>query len=120
MISCLGERIIPHSVSDTLTTFQKGCKKWGDPLAEEETVLPVKTLTFLGIEFDTVAMKRRLPCEKLTELKQRIKLLLGCTNTTLREIQSIIGLLNFACQVVVPGRAFCRRLIDATCKVKKS
>ena len=45
---------------------------------------------------------------------------MGCKNTTLREIQSIIGLLNFACQVVVPGRPFCRRLIDATCKVKKS
>jgi hypothetical protein len=57
-------------------------------------------MTFLGIEFDTVAMELRLPCEKLTELKQRIKLLLGCKNTTLRKIQSIIGLLNFACQVV--------------------
>ena len=65
-------------------------------------------------------MELRLPCEKLTELRQRIKLLLGCKNTTLREIQSIIGLLFFACQVVVPCRAFCRRLIDATCKVKKS
>jgi hypothetical protein len=105
---------------DALTTFQKVRKKWGVPLAEEKTVLPVKTLTFSGIEFDTVAMELRLPCEKLTELRQRIKLLLGCKNTTLREIQSIIGLLNFACQVVAPGRAFCRRLIDATCKVKKS
>jgi hypothetical protein len=65
-------------------------------------------------------MELRLPCEKLTELKQRIKLLLDCKNTTLREIQSIIGLLNFACQVVVPGRAFCRRFIDATCKAEKS
>jgi hypothetical protein len=60
-------------------------------------------LSFLGIEFDTVAMELRLPLEKLTELRQRIKLLLG---STLREIQSIIGLLNFACQVVIPGRAF--------------
>ena len=58
---------------DTLTTFQKVCKKWGVPLAEDKTVLPVKTLTFLGIEFDTVAMELRLTCEKLTELRQRIK-----------------------------------------------
>jgi hypothetical protein len=55
---------------DALTTFQKVCKKWGVPLAEEKTVLPVKTLTFSGIEFDTVAMELRLPCEKLTELRQ--------------------------------------------------
>ena len=31
---------------------------------------------------------------------------------TLRELQSLIGLLNFTCSVIVPGRAFLRRLID--------
>ena len=35
---------------------------------------------------------------------------------SLRQLQSLIGLLNFACQVVAPGRAFCRRLIDASVK----
>ena len=39
---------------------------------------------------------------------------------TLKNIQSLIGMLNFACQVVVPDRAFCRRLIDSTCNVKQS
>jgi hypothetical protein len=33
---------------------------------------------------------------------------------TLREIQSLTGLLNFACSIIVPGRAFLRRLIDLT------
>ena len=33
---------------------------------------------------------------------------------TLREVQSLTGLLNFACSVIVPGRAFLRRLIDIT------
>lgn len=32
-------------------------------------------------------------------------------------MQSIIGLLNFACSVVVPGRTFLRRLINLTCGV---
>ena len=31
---------------------------------------------------------------------------------TLKEIQSLTGLLSFACSVVIPGRAFLRRLID--------
>ena len=35
-------------------------------------------------------------------------------SVTLRELQSWIGLLNFCCSVVVPGRAFLRRLIDLT------
>ena len=33
---------------------------------------------------------------------------------TLRELQSLIGLLSFACCVVQPGRSFLRRLIDRT------
>ena len=32
----------------------------------------------------------------------------------LREIQSIVGLLNFACSLITPGRPFLRRLIDLT------
>ena len=35
----------------------------------------------------------------------------------LRDLQSLIGLLNYACLVVVPGRAFLRRLIDLTCGI---
>ena len=33
---------------------------------------------------------------------------------TLLELQSLIGLLSFACCVVQPGRTFLRRLIDRT------
>lgn len=36
-------------------------------------------------------------------------------STTLKDLQSLIGLLNLSCSVVVPGRAFLRRLIDLTC-----
>jgi hypothetical protein len=35
------------------------------------------------------------------------------------QLYVFLGLLNFACQVVAPGRAFSRRLIKATCKVTK-
>ena len=36
------------------------------------------------------------------------------------QLYVFLGLLNFACQVVAPGRAFIsRRLINATCKVTK-
>ena len=38
--------------------------------------------------------------------------------TNLRTVQSLLGLLNFACNVV-PGRPFLRRLIDKTCGIQK-
>ena len=43
----------------------------------------------------------------------------GKTHTPLRKLQSLIGVLNFAFSVVVPGRAFLRRLIGLTCRVSK-
>ena len=64
-------------------------------------------------------MESRLPVDKL----ERLKLLLDSTSNRkkicLRDLQSLIGLLNFACLVVSPGHAFLRRLIDLTCNVKK-
>jgi hypothetical protein len=38
---------------------------------------------------------------------------------TLKDLQSLIGLLNFACFVIVPGRAFLRRFIDLTQGMQK-
>lgn len=77
-------------------------------------------LVFLGIELDTVAMQMRLPASKLDELRTKVQTTLLTPTITLQDLQSIIGLLNFACQVVAPGRAFIRRLIDATVGVKQA
>ena len=37
---------------------------------------------------------------------------------TLKELQSVIGKLQWACGVIIPGRVFLRRLINATCHLK--
>ena len=103
----------------SLSIFCEVCNLWGVPLAEDKTVEPTEVLTFLGIEFDTQKMELRRPSDKLVEIKNRLESCIGLKKVTLRELQSLIGLLNFACQVVAPGRAFRRRLIDATYKVNK-
>jgi hypothetical protein len=75
------------------------------PLAEDKTIEPVQILTFLGIEFDTLKMELRLPSEKISEIKITLELFMHVRKVTLRKLQSLIGLLNFACQVIAPGRA---------------
>ena len=47
-----------------------------------------------------------LPKEKLADIKDRLVMILNSSKLKLRDIQSVIGLLNFACQVVVPGGHF--------------
>ena len=59
-------------------------------------------------------MEARLPPDKLVKCCDLIAEFLRHRKVTLREIQSLTGLLNFACTVVVPGCAFLRRLIEFT------
>lgn len=82
----------------------------GVPLVNDKTEGPVTTMTYLGIKLDTLAQTSRLPTEKLVALEELIEQTLPLRKVTLRQIQSLLGHLNFACRVVSPGRPFCGRL----------
>nr|XP_008117750.1 PREDICTED: uncharacterized protein LOC103280454 [Anolis carolinensis] len=99
--------------------FHQLADHFGVPLAHEKTEGPATVLTFLGIEIDTVAHSCRLPLDKLENLKGKLSSFLGRRKATLREFQELMGHLNFACRVVAPGRAFLRRLCEATCGITK-
>ena len=108
-----------ESCQHQLDTFLMLCSFLGIPMAPEKTVGPSTTLAFAGIELDTVLMEARLPQDKLDKCRDLLSTFLRRRKVTLQEIQSLTGLLNFACTVVVPGRAFLRRLIDLTIAVRK-
>ena len=71
-------------------------------------------MCYAGIELDTIQMEARLPPDKIPKCKMAIQNMLRKSKAKLRDIQSLIGLLSFAVTVVVPGRAFLRRIIDLT------
>ena len=77
-------------------------RELGLPLVEEKTEGPTSTLTFLRIELDTPAQTCHLPHSKLCELRKRLGSFIGKKKFMLRELQEIMGHLNFACTVVAP------------------
>ena len=83
-------------------------------MAPEKTEGPSPFLSFAGIELHCSMNEARLPQEKVRKCLLAIRSLLGRKKVTLKELQSLIGLLNFACSVVTPGRVFLRRLINLT------
>ena len=89
------------------------------PIKSSKTVHPTTTLNFLGLELDTVKFEIRLPEDKLVTLRTEVQKLITQRSATLRQLQSLIGMLNFSCQVVPPGRTFLRRLINLTIGLKK-
>ena len=103
-----------HQCSNDLDNLLLLCDYLGIPVAPKTTLGPVQVLSFAGIELDTLVMEARLPADKLAKSRSLVSALLCRKRVTIREIQSLIDLLNFACSVVVLGRAFLRRLIDLT------
>ena len=88
------------------------CAHLGVPLATHKVEGPSLVLEFLGILLDTTAMEARLPEDKLLRLRSLVHEWIGKKSCTKRELLSLIGLLQHASKVVVPGRTFLRRLID--------
>ena len=80
---------------------------------------PTRVITFLGITIDTVFVETRLPEDKLEKAKTLVEEFRKKQKVILRELQSLIGILNFACKVIVPGRAFLRRITYMTVGVQK-
>ena len=82
-----------------LENFLNLCKHIGVPIKSEKTVYPSTTITFLGLEFDSEKMELRLPDDKLLKLQETLNSFKRKKKASLRDLQSLIGLLNFACSL---------------------
>ena len=96
------------------------CKILGLPMAADKTEGPATKLTFLGIELDTMEMRASLPADKLEELRDLLTEWSSKEKASIQELQSLAGMLNFACAVVRPGRFYLRRIIDWTAHLQKT
>ena len=102
-----------------MSVFRQVCNELGVPIAEEKTVGPTCVLIFLGLEIDTEKMVIRIPADKLDEVREKLLFVLNRNKVTLRELQSLVGLLNFCARAIPTVRAFNRRFCDAMCGIVK-
>ena len=91
---------------DNFAAIQQTCQNLGIPLALEKLEGPAHSLTFLGIEMDTIRTEARLPQDKLTRINKQLSTWLGKKKATKREILSLVGSLQHASKVVQPGHTF--------------
>ena len=75
------------------------------PLQLKKTFGPLTTTSFAGIALDSVLIETPFPPDRLNKCFAPLMEFLHRKKATLREVQSLTGLLNFACSVIVPGRA---------------
>ena len=80
---------------------------------------PTQKITFLGIVLNSITMTLSIPGEKLEDVASTMKSFMSCRKVTKRDIQSLVGKLNWITQCVYGGRFHMRRLIDKSNTLKK-
>ena len=93
------------SLQDTLV--QVGLKE-----AKQKICWPAQIMIWLGILFNTVAMTMSIPKQKMGEIMEMLCKWKGRTHATRREMQSVIGCLQFVAKVASPVRLFINRMLE--------
>ncbi len=97
---------------NTMTSLKQMFHDLRIPLAAHKTVGPATCLEYLGITLDSIKMEARLPTEKIVRITQIIESVLNRTRVSKRQMLVVLGHLNFAMQVIRPGRSFISYLLQ--------
>ena len=90
----------------------------GLPVALDKLEGPASKLMFLGFELDTEALEVWLPQRKLEELKELVGRWIGRKSCIMKDLESLIGKLAHAAQVMPPGKTFLRRMFELKAAVR--
>lgn len=95
-------------------------RKLGFMINWKKVIDPIQSITFLGIEISSIDMQLCLPGDKLEQIKEELAKFKSRKRASKKQLQSLIGKLNWASSVVYGGRVFLRRLINAMNSLKHS
>jgi hypothetical protein len=93
--------------------------KLGFTLNPKKVEGPAQIMKFLGVSIDCISRTLSLPAEKLKEMKLLCRSWLKKPKCTKRELQSLIGKMNWCSRVLKGGRTFARRLTNLLCRVPR-
>jgi hypothetical protein len=88
------------------------------PLSEKKTEGPVTVVEYLGIILDTINMEARLPPNKVKRIIDFLQSIVHCKTCTKLQLLQLLGHLNFASRVILPGRSFVSYLITLSTTVQ--
>ena len=110
----------PHAEGErSMALMMMIFKRLNVPIAMHKTVGPVTCLEYLGIILDSEKMEARLPQEKVDRICEFISSISVKSSCSKREVLQLLGHLNFASRVILPGRSFVSYLINLSTKAKE-
>lgn len=89
------------------------------PLAKNKTMGPDTVMEYLGIILDSHQMQARLPMDKILRIWEMLESFSNKKSCTKRELLQLLGHLNFASRVIIPGRSFVSYLLSLASSVRE-
>jgi hypothetical protein len=102
-----------EEVSQQLITAQAVITGFGLVVNPDKTEGPSQSLSFLGIQLDSIAQTVSCTAARVAELTALLQSLRHQHIIQRRHAESLIGKLSFAAQVLPGARPFMRRMLDA-------
>ena len=99
-----------ESCNFMVRSFLRICETVGVPIANEKTEWGSTKMIFLGILIDGESKLLCIPENKRIKAVNLLLKMLDSKKSTVGNLQSLSGLLNFLCKAIFPGRAFTRRM----------
>lgn len=99
-----------EAASAAVTRLQLLLKELGLEEATHKRVSPSTIVTWIGIEFDTVALEIRLPKVKLDDTLALLQMWKGKHTATRHQLQQLLGKLFHVAQCCKPARLFVQML----------
>ena len=87
-------------------------RKLGFAISWSKVCGPTQTITFLGVNIDSVLMMLSLPHDKLSELMALVNKFESMKRASKKQLQSLAGKLNWASSVVRGGRTYLRAVLN--------
>ena len=101
-----------EKAGSALGALQEILSELGLREAEDKICPPSQVMTWLGVQFNTQDMTMSLPDRKLQDVAECLRQWEGRTRATLKEIQSLFGLLQFVTYVAPPAKLYTNRILD--------
>jgi hypothetical protein len=102
-----------EALRDILQTAQEVFASFGLLVNSDKTEGPVQRISFLGIQIDSIEQTTACTPARVHELLQLLATLGSKSTVRRKDVESLIGKLSFAAQVLPGARPFMRHMLDA-------
>lgn len=107
-----GAAEVDEKADDSYKVLKNTIENYGLELSLDKCHEPSTSMVFLGVLANSLTMTLEVSANRLVEIRQMLEIWITKSEANKKEIQSLLGKLNFIAKCVKPARLFISRMLD--------